>query len=128
MLCGSTLGSRYSWARAFRLWTRRSPPFSMLYKEYEDRRPAVCKQSASLVPRQNDVAVVIQAEAGVVRDLPRVPVEVAKRAGVAAVERLRGLARDLRAVRARLVDHAVHLVPRTDVVRQRDAAPVRALV
>src|SRR5205807_912529 len=70
----------------------------------------------------------LEPEPGVVRDLPGVPVEVAERAGVAAVERLGRLARDLGAAAARELDHLVHLIARADVVRQRDAAPAGGLV
>src|SRR5205814_906416 len=65
---------------------------------------------------KDDVPGVVQAEAGVVCDLPRVPVEIAKSAGVSAVERVRGLVRDLGAARTSLLDHLVHLFLRTDVV------------
>jgi hypothetical protein len=57
-----------------------------------------------------------------------VAVEVAKDAGVAAVERLGRLARDRAAVRARLLDHIVHFVARRDVVYECDAAPPGAVV
>ena len=38
---------------------------------------------------EDDVAVVVQAEAWVVRDLPRVPVEITESAGISSVESLR---------------------------------------
>src|SRR3954447_16342791 len=72
---------------------------------------------------QHEVSVVVEAEARVVRDLPRVPVEIAERAGVPAVERHRRLARDLRAVTTRLLEQVLHFLPRAHVMRERDSAP-----
>src|SRR5437763_14709109 len=76
----------------------------------------------------HDVPVAVEAEAGIVRDLPRVPVEIPKRTGIAAVERFGRLARDLGAVQASLLDHLVDLRLRTDVVSQSDPAPARTVV
>src|SRR5439155_21610517 len=55
----------------------------------------------SSIQRKRHAPVVFQPEAGVVCDLPGVPVEIAEGAGVAAVEGLGGLARDLAAVASR---------------------------
>src|SRR5215211_4628541 len=77
---------------------------------------------------EDDAAVGGEAEARVVRDLPSVPVEVAEDAGVPAVERLGRLSGDGSAGLAGLLDNAVDLFGRRDVVRERDAAPARAVV
>ncbi len=50
-------------------------------------------------------------------------VEVAERASVTAIERLRWLARYLSAIEASLLDDVMHFVVRANVVRQGDAAP-----
>src|SRR3954451_2829484 len=77
---------------------------------------------------EHDAAVIAELEAGVVSDLPRMAVEVAERAGVSAVERLRRFASYLRTVRARLLDDLVHLLARPNVVREDDAAPACAVI
>src|SRR6266545_845910 len=77
---------------------------------------------------EDDAAVGGEAETRVVRDLPSMPVEVAEDAGVPAVERLGGLSGDGSAGLAGVLDHAVDLFGRRDVVRERDAAPARAVV
>src|SRR5437763_780590 len=77
---------------------------------------------------EDDAPIRLETEPWVMRDLPRVPVEVAEDAGVAAVEGLGRFARDRGAVPARLLDHVVDLLARADVVRERDAAPARAVV
>src|SRR2546425_9802024 len=83
---------------------------------------------AVLSARENDVALVVQAEAWVVRDLPRMPIEIPKRAGVPSVERVSGLARDLGAVLTSLFDHGVYLFLRVDVLSQGDTAPACTVV
>src|SRR6266566_6143081 len=77
---------------------------------------------------EDDVAVLVQAEPGVVRDLPGVPIEIPKRAGVASVKSLGGLARDVGAISTSQLDHLVDLLVRPDVVRQGDPAPARTVV
>src|SRR6476469_8382126 len=67
-----------------------------------DRRPGL--------GREDDVAVVVQAEARVVRDLPRMPVEITESTRVPAVESFCGLACDRRPVLASLLDHVMDLV------------------
>ena len=59
---------------------------------------------------EDDVAVVVQAEARVVRDLPRMPVEITESTGISSVESLRGLARDRGSVLASLLDHLMDLL------------------
>lgn len=59
--------------------------------------------------REGDAAVVVQPEARVVSHLPRMPVEIAKRAGVAAVEGLHRHACDLGAVHSYELDCFIHL-------------------
>src|SRR2546425_6076674 len=78
--------------------------------------------------REDDVAVVVQPEAWVVRDLPRMPVEIAESTGVPSVEGVFGLARDRGSVLASLLDHLVYLLPRTHVVSQGDAAKARTVI
>src|SRR4051794_29662533 len=80
-----------------------------------------------LLAAEHDAAVGREPEGRVVRDLPRVAVEVAEDAGVAPVEGLGRLARDRRAVPARLAYHVLDLLARADVVGERDAAPARAV-
>src|SRR5205814_5443499 len=77
---------------------------------------------------KHDVAVLVEPEARVVGHLPRMAVEVEEHSRVAAVERLRRLACDLRPVRAGLLDHLVHLLARAEVVREGDATPAGAVV
>src|SRR5207248_5591586 len=77
---------------------------------------------------EDDVAAVVQAEAGVVGDLPRMSVEIPEGPRVPSVEGLGGLTGDVRSVLACLLDHLVYLVAGTDVVGQSDPAPVRTVV
>jgi hypothetical protein len=61
-------------------------------------------------------------------DLPRMPVGIAKRAGLASVEGVCGLACDLGAVGTSLFDHLVYLLLRANVVSQGDCAPSGSVV
>src|SRR5438270_5728027 len=56
------------------------------------------------------------------------PVKIAESTGVTAVKGLCGLAGDLGAVAASLLDHVVHFLPRPDVVSQGNPAPACAVV
>src|SRR5947208_16654038 len=73
-------------------------------------------------------AVTPKLEPRVVGDLPDVAVEIAEATGVAAVERLGGLPGDWGAAPPSQRDHGVDLFVRSDVMRECDAAPVRAVV
>src|SRR5436190_7438108 len=94
----------------------------------ERRVPEARRSDGSGAGREDDAAVAAETEAGVVRDLPRMAVEVAEDAGVTAVERLGRFAGDRSAAPARVLDRVVDLLSRADVVRKRDAAPACAVV
>ena len=55
-------------------------------------------------------------------------VGIAEHAGVAAVEGLRRLASDLRALGSGLLDDVVHPLARVDVVREGDTTPAGAAI
>src|SRR2546423_178496 len=93
-----------------------------------DTSPSTCGCSSRMPSWEDDIAVVVQAEARVVRDLPRMAVEIAESTGVASVERLFGLARDRCSVLASLLDHLLYLLPRAHVVSQGDAAKARTVI
>lgn len=72
---------------------RRQPPAKVAHRR---------KRTPSATGGKDDVAIVVQAKARVVRNLPGVAVEIAEDTRVTPVEGLRGLARDLGAVAAGL--------------------------
>src|SRR3954462_4201301 len=91
-------------------------------------RPTSATRSSSPDRREDDAAVGAEAEAPGVGGLPSMAGESPEDAGVTAVERLGRFTRDASAAPARLLDDLVHLLPRSDVVREGDAAPAGAVV
>src|SRR6266496_4809162 len=95
---------------------------------YAARHPAEQVRRTMPLPREADRPVVADRPVRVVRDLPGVAVRVVEDPGVAAVERLGGLAADRRPGGSRLLDDRVDLLPRPHVVGGRDAAPAAAVL
>src|SRR3954453_10245746 len=91
-------------------------------------RESSSDRSPALGDREDDVAVVVQAKARVVRDLPRMSVEIPESTGIPSVEGVSRLACDRGSILASLLDHVVDLIARADVVSQGDTAPARPIV
>ena len=122
----SATSSRTSPGRTTRIRSKERPKFGIRYSNtapirYPSSRNGALRGAVSLAEQR--FSVVRDRPVRVVGDLPRVAVRVHEHAAVAAPEGLAGLARNRRAGRACLLDHAVDLRRRARVVGQRDAAP-----
>ncbi len=76
---------------------------------------------------KSDRAVVGERPAGVVRDLPRMPVRVDEDPGIAAPEGLRAAAPDRRPCRLGFGQNGIYFGRRANVVRERDTTPAASI-
>src|SRR6266540_614792 len=136
---GAFPGHRPFWQHAdsrtdlrIRRWgaTRTAPRISSSFRMPFLHRPvARCSSRGVLFSRLREPngAVLGQSPVRVVGDLPRVPVGIRERAGIPAPERLARRPRDGGACMLGLCHHAVDLLRRAHVVRERHSTPTAAI-